>query len=67
MKSLVVLVLIGLGGCTSHNKPLAMVQDDDPVFILNPDRTTSAVNDLITPTEPGLPKPLTPAQRITTP
>jgi hypothetical protein len=58
MKTLLILAALCLSACSTQNKPLAMVRDDDPVMQLNPDRWTATANDLMVPPGDGAPRPL---------
>jgi hypothetical protein len=58
LRTIVVLLALGLGGCGSKYIPLPEVKDSDPVAQLNPDRWRATVNDLTTPAGDGALRPL---------
>lgn len=49
------IIILSLAACTSHNKELPVVKSGDPVWQLNPNRWTFSGNDLITPPGDGAP------------
>jgi hypothetical protein len=53
-KSVILFLILSLGACSSQYQKLPMVNEDDPVVRLNPDRWQATVNDLMTPPASGV-------------